>query len=368
MIHHRSIALVGVLAFAFSGCSSTAVGRDTGATTKGDGGVTPETCPQNTGYPGDANCIAAPAAGKGFQLHYGPADHDDPVDVAKYLVQPGEEAVNCYALKTGNDTDVYSTGYQFHMRPGSHHLIAETQDKHVPTGPLSCGAVVVSPGGLGGTQLQIDDSAKEVAPENEGLAIKIAANTQAVLNFHVVNSTDAPLLSEAWLNYDYADESTVTGMRGAVFLVGGLGFRIDPGTKKTYQYSCSPTKPSRILQLAAHMHVHASRMTAWKVSGGVRTKILESFNWEEPGTVYFDSAHQNPTSDATAKRTGADVSGDLTVDPTESIQWECEVENTSNAVLAFRNEVVTGEMCVVTGAQVRADDPTKSSDFACVRN
>ena len=29
---------------------------------------------------------------------------------------------------------------------------------------------------------------------------------------------------------------------------------------------------------------------------------------------------------------------------------------------------ITGEMCVVTGTQVRADDPMTPSDFTCVRN
>jgi hypothetical protein len=50
------------------------------------------------------------------------------------------------------------------------------------------------------------------------------------------------------------------------------------------------------------------------------------------------------------------------------IEWECDVENTSSQTLTFRNEVQTGEMCVLTGSQVRADDPNTKADFTCIRN
>ncbi len=325
-------------------------------------------CATNTGYAGDDTCIEAPPPSLGFQLHYGPNDHDDPDEVAKYLLDPGKEIVSCYDTKTSNAEDVYSTGYQIHMRPGSHHLILQTETKPVPDGFTACGSAAVGPSTLGGSQVPIVDALTDPAPENQGLAIKIPARTQALFNFHIINTTGAPILAEAWANYLYTDEASVQGYRGSVFLAGGLGYRISPGEKKTFSYSCSPNAPSRILRLAAHMHEHASRMTAWKVSGDQRQKVLETFNWEEPGEVVFDSVHQNPPSNSAAGSTGGDVSGDLVIQPGEQLAWECEVANDTTSTLTFRNEVITGEMCVVTGSQVRDDDPMTPSDFACVRN
>jgi hypothetical protein len=349
------------LVIAAVGCSSPAVDRKT------DPPESSGAC-DSTRYAGDSACLAAPASSKGFQLHYGPVDHDDPDEVAKYLLQPGAEIVNCYAEKTGNTADVLSVGYQFHMRPGSHHLIAQTQATSIPDGFLPCGSVVVSPGGLGGTQLQIDDHVTDPASENQGLAIRVPKDTQSVLNFHVINTTNTPILTEAWLNYYYAEPSEVKGYRGSVFLVGGLGFRIEPGTHQTYQYSCSPQKASRILSLAAHMHTHAARMTAWKVTNGAKTKVMEAFDWEEPATLYFDSAHVNTPSNAATKTAGGDYTGDLTIQPSDVLQWECDIDNTSAETLTFRNEVKTGEMCVVTGSMVNAVDPNEPTDFTCVRN
>jgi hypothetical protein len=129
--------------------------------------------------------------------------------------------------------------------------------------------------------------------------------------------------------------------------------------------------PSRILYLTNHMHAHALRMSAWKVPGGDATqkvKVLDAYSWEDPTNIYYDSAHNNTPGDPTTKTGGSDVSGDLVVNPGDQIQWECEVNNDSNGVLTFRNEVYTGEMCILTGSMVRADDPMKTADFRCTLN
>jgi len=226
----------------------------------------------------------------------------------------------------------------------------------------------MSPGALGGTQFPTFDSRTGVPSENVGLATPIAATSQAVLNFHVINSTSKPTLREAWLNYYYIDPAKVTGRLGTVFLDGGIGFYITPGTHQTYKYTCSPTFPTRILWLTNHMHAHALRMTVYKVSGSDQSKLLESYSWEDPTILYYDSDHTNAPADPAAKIAGADVSGEVVVNPSDQIQWECEINNTSSTTLTFRNEVNTGEMCIAAGSMVRADDPTQPGDFRCTRN
>jgi hypothetical protein len=205
------------------------------------------------------------------------------------------------------------------------------------------------------------------APENQGLAVKVPANSQAVINFHVINTTSKPILREAWLNYFYIDASQVKGIRGNVFLVGGLGFQITPGTSTTYQYSCSPDRPTRILSLAAHMHAHTSRLSMWKVTAGTPTQIYESYSWENPVGFEYDSVHTNPAWDRANQVPGA-TSGQLVLQPTDTLQWECAVDNTSDVTLTFRNEVYTGEMCIVGGTMVPADDPMNPDDFTCTLN
>jgi hypothetical protein len=357
------------------GCSSASPGAEkspsTAVTAGPDAGAAPSTnaegCPVNSGFPGDDLCLAPPPADKGFQLHYGITDYASATARAPYELAPNAETVDCYYLKTPNTTDVYVGGYQFAMRPGSHHLNAVVNDTAQADGFATCGANDGSPGLLGGTETPAIDERADPAPENAGLAVKLPANSQAVLNFHVINTSAKPILREAWLNYFYMDQADVKGYRGNVFLTGGLGFQITPGTHKTYTYACSPDRPTRILSLAAHMHVHATRMSAWKVTGGQPSLVYETYNWDTPTQLRYDSVHQNTMPDRTKQIPGGST-GQMILQPTDTLQWECEVNNTSDVTLTFRNEVYTGEMCIMTGEMVPADDPMTPDNFTCTMN
>lgn len=326
-----------------------------------------EGCPVNSGFVGDSSCLPPPASTDGFQLYYGPGDYNDPGKEAAYILQPSQETIDCYYLKTPNTKDVYVGGYQFSLRPGSHHLNIDVNQTAQPDGFATCQANDNSPGLLGGTESPKVNELSDPAPENAGLATYLPANSQAVINFHVINTSAKPTLREAWLNFMYMDASQVKALRGNLFLTGGIGFQITPGTNQTYTYSCSPDRPVRIISMAAHMHVHATRMSAWKVSAGTPTLVYETYNWDTPTVLRYDSVHQNPAP-SPATQTGGGTSGELTVAPGETLQWECAVNNTSNVTLTFRNEVFTGEMCIMTGEVVPTDDPMSQYDFTCNRN
>jgi hypothetical protein len=372
-------ACVSVSALALTswmaGCGSSSTPGTSGsaamASPKGaDSGppsTAPDGCPVNSGFAGDEMCLPPPPPDKGFQLHYGTTDYASSTAMAPFLLAPNNEIVDCYYLKTPNTTDVYVGGYEFQMRPGSHHLNVDINPMAEADGFATCQANDQSPGLLGGTETPVVDERSDPAPENAGLAVKLPANSQAVMNFHVINTSAHPIAREAWLNYYYMDAADVKGFRGNVFLVGGVGFQITPGTHKTYTYACSPDRPTRILSLAAHMHVHATRMSAWKVVGGQPSLVYETYNWDQPTNVRYDSVHQNTPPDR-ASQTPGGSSGQFILQPTDSLQWECEVDNTSGVTLTFRNEVYTGEMCIMTGEMVPADDPMMPDNFTCTMN
>jgi hypothetical protein len=325
-------------------------------------------CPLNSGYGGDSMCLTRPAAGQGFQLHYGPTDYAAPANVSPYVLQPGQETDDCYYLKTPNSTDVYVGGYQFSMRPGSHEVNVNVNPTAQADGFVACGGTDTAPGLLLGSVTPRIDELTGPAPENQGLAIKLPANSQAVINLHGIDTTSQPTLREAWLNYMYIDPSQVRGMRGNLFLVGGLGFQITPGAHQTYTYSCAPSRPVRVLSMAADVHAHTIRTSAWKVTGGTTTSLVyEAYDWATPTLLHYDSVHQNPTANP-ATQTAGGPSGPLTLQPGESLRWECEVNNTSNVTLTFGNELYTGEVCVMTGTLVPTDNPMSAYDFTCTMN
>jgi hypothetical protein len=360
-------AVVGSAACA----SSTEPAANKAAPEGVDGGAAPsqlaDGCPVNSGFPGDSRCLPPPAADEGFQLKYGPADYTHPADVAPFVLGPNEEINDCFYEKTSNTTDRYISGFEFSMRQGSHHIIMNVNSTAHADGFATCEANDMSPGVLGASETPLVNETTDPAPENAGIAVHVPANSQAAINFHVINTTASPILREAWLNYLYIDPSEVKGIRGNVFLVGGLSYQILPGTKKTYQYSCSPQRPVRVLSLAAHMHASTTRLSAWKVTGGQASMVLEDYDWANPTGFFYDSVHKNPLPNITTKTPGAST-GQITVQPGDTLQWECAVENNTDVTLTFRNEVYTGDMCILGGTEVPADDPMNPYDFSCQLN
>jgi hypothetical protein len=344
------LAGIGTVVTLLAACSS---GSGPGpAAGVGTIGAAANACNLKSGFAGDDVCIPPPDPSKGFQLHYGPSNYDDPAEVAKYLIAPGEETNDCFFVKTPNVDDRFYKAFHVRMRPGSHHLIGTALGTDMPDGLGSCTQGADSRG-LGGSQSAVRDFPDPTAPapENAGLGLPVAAHAQASLNLHYVNATNAPLLREAWINYDYVDPSEVTQVVGSISLVGGLGMNILPGTTKLLSYSCDAPEDMRVIDFFGHYHAHTARFSAWKIKDGEKSLVYESYDWHEPGDIAYDSAHQNPAPDPDAKTPGG-ASGVLDVKAGETLAWECEIVNDGPVALTFKNEVFTGEMCILFGSAV----------------
>src|SRR4029077_9060892 len=82
---------------------------------------------------------------------------------------------------------------------------------------------------FGATSPNMDVKQIDPSPENVGLAVKLPPTQQAVVQLHVINATDKPLLKEAWANILYTDPSTVKELGDPIFFLGGLGMNISVG-------------------------------------------------------------------------------------------------------------------------------------------
>lgn len=364
----RSLVLCCLLA---SGCSSNGpVGRPGSSEVRASGadaaadaaGGASNPCHLATTFAGDELCIAPPDPSTGFQLHYGPPSYDDPDVLKPFLLDPGAELTDYFYQKTPNDTEVYLSEYHSRMRPGSHHLIIYATDTDHPDGF----GTFDQAGGrmLGGSSTAKRDFPDRVAPENEGLAMKIAARTQVALNLHFINQTDAPILREQWVNFIYKDPATVTTEESPVFHLAGIASAIPANTNKTTKGPTTCTAPAdiRIVELHGHYHSHTVRNSAWKVTpDGTRTLIYESYDWHEPASLMFDSVHDNHAPDPVAKVAGG-ANGILEFKKGDRMEWECEVENHDSWSLPFTNQVDKGEMCIMSGFYA----PSTGSTWSCV--
>ena len=311
-------------------------------------------CNLHSGYPGDDYCIPPPPDGKGIQIHFGPKNYADPAEVAKYLMKPGDE-FNAYGLATIPDGGDHWYNYvQIRMRPGSHHLIntlvsgtASTPDGYV-AGSIGCPGTPV--GSFPGTQNLIRNMPPggKQAPENVGIGSELPANVRLCMNHHAYNfDSDTPILREIWINVWFVDAAEVTQKTSTVTITAGPYQGIPPHTMKVLTTTSTVSGSGRIINLFGHRHAATDRFAVWKNDN----LVYDSWNWDESVAYDYDSITTNPAPNPPAKTDGA-TSGMLPVVAGDKIKIECDVNNKTDNTLTFKNELYTGEMCILFGASV----------------
>jgi hypothetical protein len=312
----------------------------------------------NSGFDGDAYCLAPPDPKLGFQIHTGPKDYDDPSETNTYMIQPGQETNWAEITQMPNDATVYTRGYHSSMRPGSHHFImygVENTSLAADPGQVQNGDGAESAvGAVGGTFLagatkpiqNIDTQGPN--PEDEGIGSEVPPHRPIAMNLHFINTGEKPLLQEIWVNFIYIDESKVTQFVKPIEWLGGLTMSIPPQAHTILQSpagSCKAPDDLRVGMFIGHVHANTVRITTTLNDSQL---LFEDYNWKEPTEWRFRRDVQNPAPDGAANKGGAH-NGLLQVTTTDTFQWQCEVQNKSDVTLHFGNHVYTAEMCNVFG-------------------
>lgn len=305
-------------------------------------------CGLHTKYPGDEYCILPPPADKGFQLHIGPSNYDNPE--SQYLLQPGEENVVNLSATSGNDKDVYYYYRQYRMRPGSHHVIMSANGKSI-----------------GGTQNLARDTPDYglIPPENEDVGLPLAAHAKLNANMHFYNFTDKPMLRELWVNYWYKDQATVKEPANRIFSMTGVSAAV-AHSHVVVGASCPVNGTGRVLTLSGHRHLNNVRFSVWLNSGGKRDLVFEDYDSEHPGELEFNSIATNPMPNLTSKSMGG-ATGILNVKQGDTLDFECEIINNTNKNFFGANEAQDDEMCILTGDTVGATVPGACSAITARR-
>jgi hypothetical protein len=316
-------------------------------------------CKLDSGYADDKACIPAPKAGEGIQIHIGPSNYDDPEEVAKFIMKPGEESSQCFTLNTPNKEAVTYQTFMLSGRAGTHHMINTLYEGELPTGsfgPCDGRSVegVTPAGSLPGASKAYMSRSK-VAPEYEHVGQVLNAEATLQADMHYFNFTDKDILREVWLNLYFApDPSKVTEYSKVIRGFGGLGWNqepIQPGTDMVYKYQCAIKGDGNIMSLLGHYHAHGKQFTAsiLRKESGETEKVFEMFDYLEPATFDYNTVTTNPMFQPNAA--GA-LSGILSVKDGDTLLWDCHIINDSMVALRYVNEVKTGEMCNVWGYSI----------------
>ena len=314
-------------------------------------------CNIKSKYDGDGVCLPAPSSEEGIQLHVGPMNYDDEADVAKYLMQPGDESSLCWTFETPNTEKIYYQSSLLSGRAGTHHIINQAY----ATGAAELGGFRAC-GVSGGKALgSIPGASKSymprthVAPEYADVGRTMEPKSVIQSDMHYFNFTDKVILREYWLNIYYAPEGAVKREAAGIRGFGGLSWRgmtaIQPGTNMVYKYQCPIAGNGHIMNILGHYHAHGKRFTAHilRKSTGMPEKVFEMFDYQDPAIFEYNSVIKNP--EFSTGNAGA-TSGILSVSEGDELMWECHIVNDSDVALTYTNEVNTGEMCNIWGTSV----------------
>ena len=290
-------------------------------------------CGLHTKWKGDEFCILPPPPDKGFQLHIGPSNYDNPE--AQYLLQPGQENVRNYMSKSGNDKNVQFYVRQYRMRPGAHHTIV----RDTSTGRRLSGADVNQDHPTGGI----------IAPENADIGIPLSAHAPISTDHHAINTTDAPLLQEVWVNFWYVDPAKVKETANVLYDPGYVMQTVAPHADVVLgPYFCDVQGKGRLIDMFGHVHANNVRFSAWRTRGGNKELIYEEYHWEEPLWLEFSSLAKNPTADP-MKQIDGGWTGVLDLEAGDTLSWECHEVNQQDTALRFTNQTYDGWMCIIIG-------------------
>ncbi len=302
-------------------------------------------CGLHTQYAGDEYCILPPPPDKGFQLHIGPSNYDNPEP--QYLLAPSQETTNDFPATSGNDQQVYFYYRQFRQRPGAHHNIITSGSG----GDTGLGQRI-------GTSNLLSEDYPEggiVAPENMDVGVSLPAHSPINVSLHSINTTQKTELREVWVNFWYVDPSTVKEPVKEIFDIAPQN-PILPGADVTYGGSCTVSGTGRMLWMYGHRHANNVRFSAWRIRGGKQDLIYQGYNFEEPLVLDYSSTVTNPVAD-TGPGVEGGWSGILDMMPGDQFKWECHVINQTTGTLLFTNNTYTGEMCILDAETVGATCP-----------
>ena len=301
-------------------------------------------CGLDTQWGGDEYCILPPAEDKGFQIHVGPSDYENPDP--RYVMEPGTEVTESWPITAGNASDVYYYYRQYRMRPGSHHVI-------VYTGGGGGGGRR-----LGGSQNPAKDNPSFgiIAEENSGVGMELAANQPLSISLHYYNFTDQPIIKEVWINFWYRDPSVVTEPAHEVFSMSPMN--VAPGQHVVIHGSCPISGTGRALTLFGHIHANNQRFSIWRARGAQKDLVYEAYDWEHPHVSEYTSLITNTPPDPTSKTPGG-WSGILDLQPGDALEFECDIVNNTNATFVGKNEARDDEMCILVGDSAGTSVPAR---------
>lgn len=225
---------------------------------------------------------------------------------ADWSLEPGTEIYLCSRVTLDEDTWIS----EFHpvIPLGTHHTVVTLDDSGKPDGTAECTSAAeggdrsIYGTGVGTQPLIMPD----------GVAVKIAAGDQVVLNLHLFNASPDTLTGTSGIEYKEADPAEIE-REASSHLWGPIGFVIDPNGTTTDSATCTLQEDLELFAILPHMHQTGVHLRFFYAPPGGEEAVLFDRDYDfdsqemqmyEPivqleagGTITTECTWDNPTDE-----------------------------------------------------------------------
>jgi hypothetical protein len=267
------------------------------------------------GFLAACEVVAGDGPGQGMPDATAPDEWSTLIEV-DWTLEAGTEDFIC-ALRT-IESDLFIQAFRADAPPGTHHTVLTVTEPHGPDRVFPCDPGTLSDAMIFASGFGTDDLAFP-----DGVAIRVPAGKQLLLNLHLVNPYPTPLSGRSGTLVQTVSAEDVVDEAEVVF-AGTADFSIPPNTKKSATGSCVFEQDATLLSLWPHMHQHGRHMVV-EHHGDHGVSTLH----DEPFSFY----HQvNKRIEPMVVRAG------------ERIDVTCSWYNTSNETVVY-GDTANKEMC-----------------------
>jgi hypothetical protein len=241
-----------------------------------------------------------------------------PFVAGDWTLAPSEEGYYC--VRATATEEMYIKAFRPIAPNGTHHTALAIDTQGGPDGGFVCSAAdtgfkLLFGSGLGTTPYSLPD----------GVAFKLEAGTQVMLNLHLYNTTDGPLTGHSGIEVERIKQADVVHEAETIY---ALDFNVVvPTGESTYDASCTINADSTIVGLFPHMHRLGTHMKATAMRAGMEPMVI----------------HDEPYSFGEQLNYAVDP---ITVAEGDSIDFSCGFNNDTGATVVF-GDSSDDEMCVL---------------------
>jgi Copper type II ascorbate-dependent monooxygenase, C-terminal domain len=187
-----------------------------------------------------------------------------------FRVEPGQERYECYRKNV--DQDVFVSKLATNDAPGVHHQILAVLDQTEPEGVSVCSSVLQS---VTDAWIFVGNRSPLTFAMPDGVAYRIPAGSQLVLQTHLFNAGDAALESTLKVELTGMAEAEVVSLAQLVE-AGSVQIDLPPGVATQVTGKCTLTEDVSVFGVLPHMHGLGTTFKASIANGGETTMLYNA--------------------------------------------------------------------------------------------